>query len=174
MKSNRNYRLALILVAIGLAASATAGPLPLTINFAITPQSGSPGQTLTFGGTIANTGDAGLFINQAGISLIGFGENDYNYVDYFLALAPLTLDANSSFGPFDFFTVTIPVPFASGSYLGTLLVQGGTTSADDQDLIGTGDFAVDVNGAGPTEAPEPATLLLVGVALAGILARRRR
>ena len=49
---------------------------------------------------------------------MGFGTADYNVVDQIFVNAPLQLGVGDPAVPFDFITVTIPIPFASGSYFG--------------------------------------------------------
>ena len=170
MKNSRYYTAAaLIVAAILLAAPAQAGVL--TVTFTNAALSGSPGDTLTYGGSIANTTDSTLFINAADISLISFGPGDYDYTP-FLLNAPFWLDPYAGSDPFDFFTVTIPSGFAGGSYFGSFLVQGGGSDSDDT-LIGTGDFEVDVTGS-EAATPEPTTLMATGLALAAIGVTRRR
>ena len=78
--------------------------------------------------------------------------------------APLQLDVGDSAVPFDFFTVTIPIPFASESYFGRLMVQGGPHGPDDQDVIGTGDFEVSERRRSGG-SPGPGSLRLFGTAL---------
>ena len=95
---------------------------------------------------------------------MGFGTADYNVVDQIFVNAPLQLGVGDPAVPFDFITVTIPIPFASGSYFGTLMLQGGPHGPDDQDVIGTGAFEVSAcrRSGG---SPGPGSLFRFGTAL---------
>ena len=101
----------------------------LIVNFTSATLTGSPGNTLTFGGTLDNETGSPVYINDASLDLVGFSDpSTYDVADYLLVNAPLTAVPNGqSLGPFSFFTVTIPLGFSNGSYAGTLFVQGGAT-----------------------------------------------
>jgi hypothetical protein len=163
----------LLLLAILLTIPAHAGVI--TVTFTLASQYGSPGDTLTYEGTLLNTGSA-VYINGAAFSNIDnppFDPTTYDLEDYFLVNAPLTSMADGeSTSAFEFFTLTIPAGTPDGTYHGTLLVQGGEIQFESDDPLGSASFTVQV---GPEVAgvPEPGTCLLLGTALAGLGTVRR-
>jgi hypothetical protein len=136
------------------------------------PLSGSPADTLTFEGTLANDSGGDLWINEVGLNLAGFDPSDLDPTDFILNATGL-LANGTSLGPVDFFAVTIPDPFVAGPYEGVITVQGGAT-ADDDAVLGTANFEVDVNSAAAT-VPEPnAVPIILIVALGAALKFRLR
>lgn len=129
----------------------------IAVTFSAGTLIGTPGNILTFEGTITNTSGADVFINGAGITLAGFGPSDTDATDFILNTTGL-LGMGASIGPTNFFTVTIPSQFATGQYPGVFAVQGGPTVSDDT-VLGTVPFQVNVN------APEPSTFSLSITAL---------
>src|ERR1039457_3982084 len=141
----------------------------ITVTFTSADQHGSAGDTLTFAGTLLNTGSA-VYINGAGINIDDppFSLATYNLEDYFLVYAPWTAMADGeSTSAFEFFTLTIPLGTPDGIYRGTFAVQGGAFQFDSEappasdDLLGRAPFTVQVE---PEVAgvPEPGTCLLLG------------
>ena len=124
----------------------------------MSPLSGSPGDTLTFQGTLNNDSGGDLWINEVGINLAGFDPSALDPTDFILNATGL-LPAGTSLGPADFFAVIIPDPFLGGPYVGVITVQGGAT-ADDDAVLGTANFEVDVSSAAAT-VPEPNALPLI-------------
>jgi hypothetical protein len=141
----------------------------LTLTLDAPSLSGYPGDTLTFTGTLTNSGASLVFINGTNFNLNGTGLtfND----DDFILNGPLSLGAGEIFNG-TFFQVQIdPVALpqvAPGSFF---LLGGATDTA--QSTIATTNFSVAVGAA-----PEPASAtLMLGIALAtgaaGRLRRRR-
>jgi hypothetical protein len=152
-----------ILYAFVLFVSVPAWAGTLTVNLQKSPLDGSPGDMLTFQGTLINNTGLDLSINGAGINLASFDPSDTDLTDFILnATGPLP--NGSSIGPVEFFTVSIPQPFTAGKYQGELTVQGGATAADDA-VLGTANFEVDVMGAAPAATPEPRSSALTTAAL---------
>jgi len=94
----------------------------------------------------------------------------------YLANTPVSLDPGESSGPtpFELFTVTLPADLAPGMYGGIVSILGGAdngagTAFDD---LADVSFTVDVTSAVVT--PEPMTLLLLALGLAGLAALRNR
>jgi hypothetical protein len=83
-----------------------------------------------------------------------------------------TLKAGDSIGLADFFTLTIPDGFTSGSYSGTLVVQGGASGESD-DTLGSASFQFNVQDAG-SSVPEPGTLGLTALSIGALALRFRR
>jgi hypothetical protein len=158
--------LLLALTALALRADTIGAP------FVASNQTGAPGDTLTFTGWLANSSGSDLFINGAGINLAGFDPFDTDLTDFILNFTGISLNSGDSIGPFDFFTVTIPNPFADGLYAGTLTVQGG---ADDAtfDTLATVDFAINVSESASSSTPEPGALPLLATASALLVLGRK-
>ena len=138
-------------------------------SFVASNQTGAPGDTLTFTGWLTNNSGSEQFINGAEINLSDFDPSDTDLTDFILNFAGLELNNGDSIGPFDYFTVTIPNPFAGGLYAGEFTVQGGADDASFETLA-TVDFAINVSGSSsssptqPSSTPEPATLPLIATA----------
>ena len=157
----------LLLAVTLLALAATGRADTITAVFLSPVQTGAPGDPLTFGGTITNNAGTDLYINGAGITVAGFGEDDTDLSPFILNVTGLLADG-ASIGPFDFFTLAIPGSFAPGLYGGTMVVQGGATGDDDA-VLGVAQFEVDVQDGGGSQIPEPASLALSSSALGGLL-----
>jgi hypothetical protein len=158
-----------VLLAQQLVQPASASTLD--ISFLAAVQTGSPGGTLTFTGTVANNSGLDLFVNEASINLTGFDPGDSDLTDFGLNFTG-PLSNGSSIGPADLFTVAIPDPFPTGSYTGEITIQGGIDDTGDLDL-GTASFELDVSGATTSSAPEPGSPMLVMTGLVLMLAGRK-
>jgi hypothetical protein len=147
----------------------------ITVTFTSADQHGSAGDTLTFAGTLLNTGSA-VYINGAGINIDDppFGPATYDLED-FLLNAPLTAMADGeTTSLFPFFTLAIPLGTPDGIYHGTFAVQGGAIPFGSEDpppsddLLGSANFTVQVVPAEVSGVPEPGSILLLGTMLAGL------
>jgi hypothetical protein len=157
----------LSLIALLYSVPASAGSI--SIVFEPPPAAGSPGEALIFRGSLGTlTSDLGYdaFLNSASITLAGPMDWSIDATP-FLLNAPLTLANGGSSGPFDFFTVTVPIGLALGYYDGEFTLLGGATQDSDV-VLGNAGFRVEV--AGPSAAaPEPSSLLLAAIGLGGLL-----
>jgi hypothetical protein len=165
-----------LLLAVLYAFPACAG----TISVVFSPSllAGSPGDTLTFRGSLGTTtSDLGYdaFLNSASITLAGPWDWSLDTTP-FLINAPLQLANGAASEPFDFFSVTIPLGLAPGLYAGDLTVLGGAT-ADSEVVLGNSSFQVQVAGQN-TAVPELSSLLMTAAGLGSALllrgVRRRR
>jgi PEP-CTERM motif len=131
--------------------------------------SGTPGSTVDVIGTITNSGPDTLNIDGDNLSVSG----PLSVNDEFLTNAPFTLDPGSV--SFEFFQIIIGPAATPGVY--------GTDDSDVFSFFGDFNgvpieddvyFTVDVTAAVGTTAPEPSSLLMLGlgVALLGFLRRR--
>ncbi|HEY3840671.1 MAG TPA: PEP-CTERM sorting domain-containing protein [Bryobacteraceae bacterium] len=155
-----------ILLFILLAFAATCQANDITVTFNPATLSGTPGSVLDFFGTLTNDDLFSLDIDSDSFTLAGFptGVDD----SPFLNNAPSSLGAGATTLPFEFFTVTIPLNQAPGTYNGSFTVIGGPSSnGGGQDNLGAGTFAVTVSGV-----PEPGTWLML--LAAGLLVPARR
>lgn len=152
-----------------LCVATSAHASIIGVSLVPSPLTGSPGDTLTFQGTLFNSSGAAIWINEVSINLAGFDPSNVDPTDFILSATGLLL-AGSSVGPVDFFAVTIPEPFGAGHYLGSVTVQGGATASDDA-VLGTANFQVNVSTSGAT-VPEPSSLILTVVVIMGIAIKR--
>lgn len=146
----------------------------LNVTLTNTNETGSPGQTLVFSGTVSNPGATTVFLNS---DIIQTGQSflNGNGIDFLLdapaSLAPAGQPGDST-GVLDLFTVTITASAPPGTYTTNNYFQvlGGSTSSS-VDLLATQTFSVIVSSV-----PEPGTLILFGSAIAGwtVSAMRRR
>jgi hypothetical protein len=160
MKTKR-WWLATVALAAFILLPATAKADPILLFNLVDVQSGVPGQTLTFQGLLTNAGSMPLFINGFSFSLPGGLALD----DSLFFTLPEMLTAGQSIAQ-GVFSVLIGTLTPLGDYLGSFTILGGASNISTSRLA-TQDFRVSV-------IPEPATLLLLGTALTGALAMRRR
>jgi hypothetical protein len=154
-----------LLLCLLMAAPVCHGAV-LNVAFVPDTLSGNPGDVLQFFGTLTNTTNAEVFINDDSFTFAIPGAVD---ASPFLNNAPLSLGPLGSAGPFEFLDVTIPLGQAPGIYDGVFTVLGGSTDTA-RDNIGEAAFHVVVNGS----APEPGSMLLFAAGAACLVSRRRR
>lgn len=165
---------ALNLIALALLSAAGSWASNISIVLDNPNQIAGPGQTLNFFGTITNIdttpGDAPIYLN---LDSLNFTLDDATVTDNFFTNVPFFLAEGASSGDIDLFDITLANPEAEplGVYTGTYGLLGGMDGGADtaSNNLAQADFSVDVTSV----TPEPATFLLVGVALV-LVSRLRR
>ena len=142
-----------------LVVAAAQADINITLDNAA--QSGVPGSTLQFFGTISNTGSDTVFLNSDSLNLAG--GSDFTTNDLFFTNVPVLVAANSSSGDIELFDATVSNPFADTltTYNGTYTVIGGVDGGA-QDVLAEAAFSVNVTNA----TPEPGYFALLGIGLA--------
>jgi hypothetical protein len=154
---------------IALTALAAAGAqADFMISFDDPNQSGYPGQTLEFFGTIANiSADPDPVYLNADTFNFAMSSASYTLVDQFFNTVPFSLDGGEQSPDIELFDVTLSIPLSDpfGSYEGTYGIFGGADGIAQENLAQIA-FSVD---AIPSAAPEPvsAAMLAIGLALVG-------
>jgi hypothetical protein len=142
----------------------------LTVNLDSTQLNASPGDSITFSGTITNNDSATVDLNSISVSLDGalFSVD----ITPFFNTAPLTVAGNSQTSDIDLFTVTVDIPYTnpSGVENGTLTILGGVEGPNGydssvQDDLGSASFSVDVNSFASTPEPSAFSLLVLEAGL---------
>jgi hypothetical protein len=167
----RKYYLAL-LFATGLAASqARASSLFISLDSPV--QSGSPGDVLSFTGTITNTTGSSVDLVSDNFDLTDFPPSSLDDSPFFNNTPP-TLAGGASTGDVELFDITIPNPFTlppgDNPYGGTFQVLD-----DNGAVVGTAFFTVSVQ-LPPPSVPEPSTaaMLTGSIAVLSLLGAVRR
>ena len=160
-------RLRLLFVGVCLSLFArTAQAVPITFALGSSLLTTTPGATLTFTGTLTETGGSTTFLN--GDSFNAIAPLIVNDTPFFLNF-PLSLSPFQTFTA-AMFMVTVPAGTAPGLYPGTFAVLGGT-AATASSLLASQPFAVSVT---PSAVPEPTTGLLLLLGSSAFFAARRR
>lgn len=162
---------------LSLAAMTAAQGSLLSIVFDNPNQTGAPGDTLHFFGTITNIdttpGDGPVFLNYDFFTFA----LDATLTDNFVVSVPISLAEGASSSDLDLFDYTIanPETLSFGQYNGSYQLFGGIDGGDGSgtDLLATAFYSVDVE---PAVEPEPATVGLLASGLTFIAWRsvRRR
>lgn len=163
MKKNGMIRL----LAVMLLSSAMAFASPLTLTLQNAALGGGPGETLTFVATATNTTAQTENLNSDSFTL----QSPLTIDDsLYFSLWPLALNGSQTFGPQSLFRIVIPLSTPLGLYNGSFDILGGP-GVNDQTVLATTAFQVNVVSG--TTTPEPATGLLFLVGGALIPLRRR-
>lgn len=168
LKNIRRPLFLTLLIPCALVMTGTPARAQLNLQIISNTLSGLPGDTLSYTGTLINSGTTELFLNSDLFNLTGTGLTLDD--SPFLTNFPLSILGGETFTG-SLFTVNIGAT-PPGLYNGTFTILGGTTDTDQNPLV-TGNFAVTVNAT----APEPASgFLILGSVLpaTGLWYRRRR
>ena len=166
MKRLRSLLAPSLAIACFLAAGITAKADSLSIVLDETFQSGLPGDTIAFDATVTNTSSATENLNgdQFVFSSSDLAGDDSPFDD--TSVWPLTLGAGDSVSGL-LFNVDISPDAALGLDTGTFEILGGHYSTNEQFVIGSANFNVQVT-------PEPPTWELMALALMALLGFVRR
>jgi hypothetical protein len=145
----------------------TASATPITLTFTSSLLVGQPGTTVTFVGTVTDTGNSPTFLNGDSVNVTPplLPDDSPFFLNFPITLNPL----QSVTAPI--LRVSIPLATQNGLYSGSLQLLGGATP-DSFDVLATQTFAVQV--AQPVPEPITASLLLCGGAVAALRHSRRR
>jgi hypothetical protein len=160
MKRFRSLLAPSLAIACLLAAGTTAKADSLSIVLDEAYQSGLPGDTIAFDATVTNTSSATENLNgdQFVFSSSDLTGDDSPFDN--TSVWPLTLGAGDSVSGL-LFNVDISPDAALGLDTGTFDILGGHYSTNEQFVIGSADFTVNVT-------PEPSSLWLLLSGMAGL------
>ncbi len=152
-----------LITTLVLAGSNAAADIIITLDAAA--QTGSPGDTLIFSGTLFNSSSDTIFLNGADLNLAG---NSFtpDFSDPFFANVPFSLDPGQATSDIELFEVLFNDPFTDPfvSYSGNYALSGGV-DPNAQDLLTSVDFTITAEN-GSSAVPEPSSLALLAAALA--------
>jgi PEP-CTERM motif len=139
----------------------------LTLSITPTPIIVAPGQTITFSALLTNTGGVSLDLTNSFGTFVGPGLNGITWDDTtFLNNLPLALASGGTYQ--ENLIATVIGSADPGLYVGEYTVEG--TDAMNVTYSGVGQVNATVSAA----IPEPSTLLLCGMGIAGGSFYRRR
>jgi hypothetical protein len=135
-------------------------------------QTGVPGTTLQFFGTITNSGVDTVFLNSDNINFTSAPSFSVN--DLFFSNVPISLGGGQSSGDIELFDISLSTPFTDPFVLygGSYTLTGGV-DAGSQDVLATANFSVTATESLST-TPEPGFLIPVALGLCGLLFAKRR
>jgi len=166
-------KLRLVLMLMAGVSQLHAGSLLVLLSSAV--QTGAPGATLQYFGTMTNVSATDtIFLNS--VSSTSSWSNLSIDVSPFFLNAPLSLAPGEGTPAFEIFDAAIDPATPDGLLSGsTVSIQGGTDSGTFDDLADV-NFDVQVSSTPSADAPEPGTASLVlglGAVMFAILARNR-
>jgi hypothetical protein len=152
-----------------LPAAVKADPITLTLD---PTHSVAQGSSVTYFGSLSNEGAPGRFINSVSLTYTGPAGITFNDSAFFTN-TPSFLGSGATTGVVSFFDVFADLLIPPGSYVGSFAVLGGVDD-QDQNILATQEFTINVTTGGQNPIPEPASMLLLASGLAGAAALRRR
>jgi len=167
---NRKQRL--FFVFAGMAMSAAAARADINITFDNPAQTGVPGSTLQFFGTINNTGPYTIFLVGVFLDFDLRGRDFTPSVGSSFYPEGIAVAGGGSTGDIELFDETVrnPFPDAFTTYNGTYTLLGGR-DLDAEQLLGSANFSVTVTPEPRMWAP---VLLLGGLTAIAAWVRRKR
>lgn len=152
------------IVPIGVRADSSQTQLTLSI------VTGTAGEDVTVFGTIANTGTTLVYLNAENYSLGSSSFLNGDVTDFFNN-APASLMGGSNSGLIALFSFDIAPGTAPGVYNENFLQLLGGAGQSDQNDIADAEFSVNVV---PSGVPEPETIGMIALGVAGLLLLQRR
>jgi hypothetical protein len=152
----------------------------ITINLDAPLQNASPGDILTFMGTVTSNDVFTIDLNAVNVSIPGLFAADETP---FITFGPPTVDGGQTTVDFTLFTVSVDNPYTdpSGIVVGTATVlgnveTGGVYDGNAQDFLGQTTFSVNVTAGTVGSVPEVSTvwMLLPALGLLFVVKHRRR
>jgi hypothetical protein len=131
------------------------------------------GSSVTFNGSLTNTGPNEVFLNGISITMGGAGLTPDD--SPFFVNVPLSLSPGESTGLVSMLDVFADLTAPTGTFLNSITIQGGANNAA-QDELGFQGFLITVTSAETSAVPEPATwaMMLFGFGVIGGATRYRR
>jgi hypothetical protein len=165
MTKLRNFLL--VAIALGVLPGSVARAASLSVQFDFSTLVATPGQTVTFSGTVTNLESVVVDLNSCAVFSGALSVD----CGPFLINAPFFLNPNETSAAFDMFTVTIDLPFI-GTYgpqaPGIFSIFGGLEpSGSSDELLSATPFSLIV-------APEPGPAVLLGLTVPLLFVLRRR